>query len=62
MKPKELTWYAWGCSMPSRAFFARAFDDEEMVAKPFDPTSLIMGVIRPVGVATAMEISALLYL
>lgn len=33
-----------------------------MVANPLDPTSLIIGVMRPVGVATATEISAFLYL
>jgi hypothetical protein len=34
----------------------------EMVARPFPPTSLMMGVIRPVGVATATQMSAFLYL
>ena len=35
---------------------------DEIVARPFAPTSVIMGVMRPVGVATATEMSALLYL
>lgn len=34
----------------------------EMEARPLDPTSLMMGVIRPVGVATATQMSARLYL
>jgi hypothetical protein len=33
-----------------------------MEARPLDPTSLMMGVIRPVGVATATQMSARLYL
>lgn len=33
-----------------------------MVAKPFEPASLMIGVIKPEGVATATEISAFLYL
>ena len=41
---------------------ASALVSAEMVASPFEPTSFIIGVIRPVGVATAMEISAFLYL
>ena len=58
----ERTWYSGGWSLPSRAFFASALVLEEMVARPMAPTSLRIGVIRPVGVATATEISALLYL
>ena len=49
-------------SLPSRAFFAKAVVVDEMSARPREPTSLTMGVIRPVGVATATEISAFLYL
>ena len=56
------TWYSWGWSFPSRAFFARALASAEMVARPFAPTSLTIGVIKPVGVATATETSAFLYL
>jgi hypothetical protein len=48
--------------LPSRAFFARAFVSLEMDASPFEPTSLTIGVMRPFGVATATEISALWYL
>ena len=48
--------------MPSRAFFARALLSAEMVARPLEPTSLMIGVIRPLGVATATEMSAFLYL
>lgn len=57
-----LTWYSDGDSLPSRAFLARVFVSAEIVARPFEPTSFTMGVIRPVGVATATEISAFLYL
>ena len=35
---------------------------EEMVARPLAPTSWMIGVMRPVGVATAIEMSAFLYL
>jgi len=41
---------------------ARAFASLEMLANPFEPTSFTIGVIKPVGVATAREISAFLYL
>ena len=57
-----LTWYSEGVSLPSRAFFASAFVSAEMVAKPLEPASLIIGVIRPEGVATATEMSDFLYL
>jgi hypothetical protein len=33
-----------------------------MVARPFELASLTIGVINPVGVATAIDISAFLYL
>ena len=48
--------------MPSRAFLAKALASDEMETRPLDPTSLIIGVIRPVGVATAIDMSAFLYL
>ena len=47
-------------SLPSRAFFAKPFASAEMEAKPLAPASLMMGVINPVGVATATEMSAFL--
>lgn len=56
------TWYSCGWSLPSRAFFASALVVDEMVARPFAPTSVMMGVMRPVGVATATEMSAFVYL
>lgn len=56
------TWYSDGCNLPSRAFLAKAFVSAEIAAKPFEPASFNMGVIRPVGVATATDISAFLYL
>ena len=48
--------------MPSRAFFASVLPSDDIDARPFAPTSLMIGVIRPVGVATAMEISTFEYL
>lgn len=54
------TWYSPGASLPSRAFFAKPFASAEMEAKPLEPASLMMGVINPVGVATATEMSAFL--
>ena len=62
MRVIKYTWYSCGCSLPSRAFLASALVVAEIVARPFAPTSVRMGVMRPVGVATATEISALLYL
>jgi len=56
------TWYSWGCSLPSLAFLAKALVSAEMVARPFDPTSVTIGVINPVGVATAIEMSAFFHL
>jgi hypothetical protein len=41
---------------------ARDLVSAEIEARPLDPTSLMMGVIRPVGVATATQMSARLYL
>jgi hypothetical protein len=62
MKMKGLAWYSCGASLPSRAFLARALVSAEMLARPFEPASLIIGVINPFGVATATEISVFLYL
>ena len=55
-------WYSSGLSFPSRALVASDFVSAEMDARPLEPTFLIMGVMRPVGVATATQISARLYL
>lgn len=55
-------WYSSGLSLPSRALEASALVSAEMVARPLEPTSLMMGVMRPVGVATATQMSARLYL
>ena len=62
MRAKACTWYSCGASLPSRAFFASAFDSAAMDARPLDVTSLMIGVIKPVGVETAIEISTFLYL
>jgi hypothetical protein len=62
VETKQPTWYSAGASLPSRAFFANALVSAEMVARPLEPASLMMGVMRPVGVATATEMSAFLYL
>ncbi len=59
---KTRTWYSWGWSLPSLAFLASALVVDEIVARPLAPTSLTIGVIRPVGVATAIEMSDFLYL
>lgn len=55
-------WNSFGCSLLSRALPANVLIVDEIDASPFAPTSGTMGVIRPFGVATAMEISALWYL
>jgi len=56
------TWYSDGDSLPSRAFLARALVSAEIVARPLEPTSFTIGVMRPEGVATATEMSVFLYL
>lgn len=62
MRARKRTWYSSGLSLPSRALAASALVSDEMAARPFAPASLMMGVMRPVGVATAMQMSAFLYL
>jgi hypothetical protein len=62
VKKESRTWYSAGVNFPSRAFLARSFISAEIFARPFDPASLMMGVMRPLSVATAIEISALWYL
>lgn len=57
---KTQTWYSEGCNLPSLAFLASAFVSADIVAKPLDPASFTIGVIKPLGVATATEISAFL--
>ena len=52
-------WYSLGFSFPSRAFPASVFVKAEMEASPSDPASTMIGVMSPVGVATAIEISCL---
>jgi hypothetical protein len=55
-------WYSSGLSLPSRALAASALVSAEMDARPLEPTSLMMGVMRPLGVATATQMSERLYL
>ncbi len=51
-------WYSSGLSLPSRARPARSFISAEIVARPLVSAALIIGVMRPPGVATATETSA----
>ncbi len=53
-------WYSSGLSLPSRALAARDLVSVEMEARPLEPTSLIIGVMSPLGVATATQMSAFL--
>ena len=55
-------WYSSGLSLPSRARAASALVSAEIEARPLDPTFLMIGVMSPVGVATATQMSACLYL
>lgn len=55
-------WYSCGLSLLSRAFVASDFTSDDIVASPLPPTLVMIGVMRPAGVETAIEISALLYL
>jgi hypothetical protein len=41
---------------------AKALVSAEIEARPFEPTSLIIGVIKPLGVATATDTSAFVHL
>jgi hypothetical protein len=59
---KDPPWYSSGLSFPSRALPAKDLTSEEMLASPLAPASLTIGVIKPVGVATAIQMSAFLYL
>ena len=56
----ERTWYSSGLSLPSRALVASDLVSAEMEASPLAPAFLMIGVISPVGVATATQISAFL--
>lgn len=55
-------WYSDGLSWLFLALLASALTWEEIELKPRLPTSVTMGVINPVGVATATEMSTVLYL
>lgn len=55
-------WYSSPLSFPSRAFLASTLVSAEMAARPLFVASRTMGVIRPVGVDTAKDISAREYL
>ena len=50
-------WNSSGASLPLRALVTKSLHSDEMVAKPFDPASLIIGVIRPPSTATARDMS-----
>lgn len=52
-------WYSSGFNLLSLAFLTNSLVTVEMLARPRDPASLTIGVMRPVGVATATEMSAL---
>lgn len=52
-------WYSCGASFPALALEAKDLVVEEIADRPEDPTSFTIGVINPVGVATAMEMSDL---
>lgn len=58
----EPPWYSCGWSLLSRALPASVLMLDEMEARPLLPTSVTMGVMSPLGVATAMAMSAFLYL
>lgn len=58
----EPPWYSCGCSLLSRALPASVLMLDEMDASPLAPTSVTMGVMSPLGVDTAMAMSALAYL
>jgi len=59
---KDPPWYSSGLSLPSRAFPASSLACAEMVASPLRPASATIGVMRPVGVETATQISWVEYL
>lgn len=55
-------WYSDGFSLPSRPLIASDFVSDDIEARPNAPQFGMMGVINPVGVATAIEISCWWYL
>lgn len=55
-------WYSSGLSLPSRARPASSLACAEMVASPLRPASATIGVMRPVGVETATQMSWVEYL
>jgi hypothetical protein len=50
-------WNSAGCSLPSLAFAANALTVLEISTKPFASAPKMMGVIRPLSVETATDIS-----
>mmetsp|Transcript_31972 Transcript_31972/g.94043 ORF Transcript_31972/g.94043 Transcript_31972/m.94043 type:complete len:211 (+) Transcript_31972:52-684(+) len=50
-------WYSSGASFPSRARVAKSFTEADISDRPSIEVCGTMGVIRPVGVATATEMS-----
>lgn len=56
----EPPWYSSGLSLPSLARPASALVSAEIAARPLEPTSRMIGVMRPLGVATATQMSAFL--
>ena len=56
------TWNSLGASLPSCALAARVFISDEMAPRPLRSADGMIGVIKPLGVATATEMSAWWYL
>jgi hypothetical protein len=54
---KPPPWNSSGLSLPAFARAARSFISLEMADRPFMSALRMMGVMRPVGVATATETS-----
>lgn len=55
-------WNSWGCSLPARALPANSFTSLLMSTRPLWSASNTIGVIRPLSVDTATEMSTFLYL
>jgi hypothetical protein len=57
---KDPPWNSWGRSLFFLARPASSFTSLLMLANPFESAFFTMGVIKPLGVATAMQMSTVL--
>jgi hypothetical protein len=54
---KDPPWYSSGINFPSLAFFNRTLTESAIFYMPLAAASFMIGVIKPLSVATAIEMS-----